>query len=100
MTTKNKIFFISGGTGSFGKHFIKKILQSYSPKKVIIFSRDELKQSEMQYDLKKYKNKLRFFIGDIRDNERLDNAFRGNKIDIVIHAAALKQVPTNRKKME
>lgn len=95
MTTKNKIFFISGGTGSFGRHFIKKILQSYNPKKVIIYSRDELKQSEMQYDLKKYKNKLRFFIGDIRDNERLDNAFRGNKIDIVIHAAALKQVPTS-----
>tara|TARA_B110000971_G_C19967350_1_gene480914 strand:- start:265 stop:1287 length:1023 start_codon:yes stop_codon:yes gene_type:complete len=83
---------ITGGTGSFGKKFISNILKNFNPKKVIIFSRDELKQSEMQNsDLyAKYKKKLRFFIGDIRDYDRLNTSFEN--VDIVVHAAALKQV--------
>lgn len=88
----NKVIFITGGTGSFGKKFIKTILVNHNPKKIIIFSRDELKQYEMQKDseLKKYLGKLRFFLGDIRDFDRLMLSMRG--VDIVIHAAALKQV--------
>ena len=85
----NKIILISGGTGSFGQECIKYLLENFSPKKLIIFSRDELKQYEMQ---KKFKNKnLRFFIGDIRDKSRLVSALRD--VDYVIHAAALKHVP-------
>lgn len=94
MLFNNKTFFITGGTGSFGKHFIKTILRKFNPKKVIIYSRDELKQYDLQNELIQYKKKLRFFIGDIRDERRLEHAFFGNKIDYVIHAAALKQVPT------
>ena len=93
---KNKSIFITGGTGSFGKEFIKECLKNHKPKKIIIFSRDELKQYEMQNDifLQNYikKNKLRFFIGDIRDKNRLEMATQN--VDVVIHAAALKQVPT------
>ncbi len=93
---KNSSIFITGGTGSFGKEFVKECLVKHNPKKVIIFSRDELKQFEMQNDplIKKYikQGKIRFFIGDIRDKDRLDMAIQN--IDIVIHAAALKQVPT------
>jgi len=93
---KNKSIFVTGGTGSFGKEFIKECLKNHNPKKIIIFSRDELKQYEMQNDplIKKYsnQNKLRFFIGDIRDKNRLDMAIKN--VDVVIHAAALKQVPT------
>ena len=88
----NKNILVTGGTGSFGQHFIKTILKSFNPKKVIIFSRDELKQFEMAEKLKKYKKKLRFFIGDIRDLPRLKTAMQN--VDIVIHAAALKQVET------
>jgi UDP-N-acetylglucosamine 4,6-dehydratase len=88
----NKVIFITGGTGSFGKKFIKIALNNFNPKKIIIFSRDELKQYEMRKDpeLFKYKNKLRFFLGDIRDFERLKLSMRG--VDFVVHAAALKQV--------
>src|SRR5256886_4798225 len=83
---------VTGGTGSFGKKFIGKLLHSYSSKKVIVFSRDELKQHEMseQYPLSKYPA-LRYFIGDVRDRDRLYRALDG--VDIVVHAAALKQVP-------
>lgn len=85
----NKTIMITGGTGSFGKAFVKIILQKYSPKKVIIFSRDELKQFDMQQELSD--DVMRYFIGDVRDGERLKQAMRG--VDYVIHAAALKQVP-------
>ena len=79
---------VTGGTGSFGKKFTEIVLAEYQPRKVIILSRDELKQSEMrsQFD----DPRLRYFIGDVRDRDRLDRAFRG--VDIVVHAAALKQV--------
>lgn len=88
----NKSILVTGGTGSFGQHFIKTILKDFTPKKVIIYSRDELKQYEMAEKLKEYKRKLRFFIGDIRDLSRLKTAM--NDVDIVVHAAALKQVET------
>src|SRR3989304_1072243 len=88
----NKVILITGGTGSFGKKCTEIILKKYKPKRLIIFSRDELKQFEMAqvYSFKKYPC-LRFFIGDVRDEERLYRAFHG--VDYVIHAAALKQVP-------
>jgi UDP-N-acetylglucosamine 4,6-dehydratase/5-epimerase len=89
----NKVILITGGTGSFGKAFCNQVLKKY-PKvsKIIILSRDEFKQDEMKNNLpKKFLNKFRFFIGDIRDKSRLLMAFSG--VDIVIHAAALKQVP-------
>ncbi len=84
----NKIILITGGTGSFGNEFVEKTLKKYNPKKIIIYSRDELKQFNMMNKFKS--DKLRFFLGDIRDKERLLRACRG--IDILIHAAALKQV--------
>ncbi|MCD4837930.1 MULTISPECIES: UDP-N-acetylglucosamine 4,6-dehydratase (inverting) [Neobacillus] len=84
---KDKTILITGGTGSFGKKFVSKILET-DVKKVIIFSRDELKQFEMAQE---YKDpRIRFFIGDVRDKDRLYRAFEG--VDIVVHAAALKQV--------
>ena len=89
---KNKSILVTGGTGSFGQKFIRTLLEKYNIKKIVIFSRDELKQSDMSVDLFKYKEKLRFFIGDIRDLQRIKLAL--NNVDIVIHAAALKQVPT------
>lgn len=79
---------ITGGTGSFGKRFVKYLFKNYNPKRVVVFSRDELKQFEMQ-QLFQHEN-LRYFIGDVRDYSRLLRAFHG--IEIVIHAAALKQV--------
>ncbi len=89
----DKCVLITGGTGSFGQKMVKTLLERYVPKKLIVLSRDELKQSKMaqlypdeQYDC------IRFFIGDVRDGKRLLEAFRG--VDYVIHAAALKQVPT------
>ncbi len=87
---KNKNILITGGTGSFGKYFAKTVLEKFSPNKVIIFSRDEQKQFSMSTDIifKKYKKKLRFFVGDIRDEARLTDAMNG--VDIVVHAAALK----------
>ena len=91
----SKTIFVSGGTGSFGKSFLKKVLDQYiSLKKIIVFSRDEFKQHSLKNELKFHKNfkKIRFFIGDIRDFRRLSTALEG--VDIVIHAAALKQVDT------
>jgi len=89
-----KSILVTGGTGSFGKEFIKTVFENYPDvKKVIVFSRDEYKQFVMQNmpEFKPYEDKLRFFIGDVRDKERLMRAFEG--VDVVIHAAALKQVP-------
>lgn len=85
-----KVVLITGGTGSFGKKFTSVLLNRYKPKKVIIYSRDELKQHEMQEQFRGHKN-IRFFIGDVRDKDRLLMAF--HNVDFVIHAAALKQVP-------
>ena len=87
----NKSILITGGTGTFGKAFTKYVLDRYEPKKIVIYSRDEFKQFIMQNEFAKYKDKLRFFIGDVRDRDRLARAFEG--VDYVIHAAALKQVP-------
>ena len=89
----NKTVLITGGTGSFGNKFVEMILKEYDPKKIIIYSRDEYKQYLMKQKLKENKKakKVRFFIGDVRDRERLYRAFEG--VDYVIHAAALKQVP-------
>ena len=87
----NKTILVTGGTGSFGKKIIKKILNDYKPKKIIIYSRDELKQYNLQRDLIKFKKQLRFFIGDVRDLPRLKKSF--NQVNYVIHAAALKHVP-------
>ena len=89
----NSTILITGGTGSFGKYFIKTIIEKYNPKKIVIFSRDELKQWDMQL-MWPSTNKLpiRYFIGDVRDKERLIRAMEG--VDIVIHSAALKQVPS------
>lgn len=85
-----KTILITGGTGSFGKKFIEAILKNYKPQKVIIYSRDELKQFEMSQIFNE--PCMRYFIGDVRDLDRLKKAMNG--VDIVIHAAALKQVPT------
>lgn len=87
----NKTILITGGTGSFGKKFTKKILDDYNPKKIIIYSRDEYKQFLMQKQFADHLDKLRFFIGDVRDAQRFSRACDG--VDIIIHAAALKQVP-------
>lgn len=92
----NSTILVTGGTGSFGHKFIERVLEQYEPKKIIIYSRDEFKQDLMRknfilkYGVEKA-NKLRFFIGDVRDKERLYRAFNG--VDYVIHAAAMKQVP-------
>jgi UDP-N-acetylglucosamine 4,6-dehydratase/5-epimerase len=86
-----KSILITGGTGSFGNQYISTLLDRYKPKRLVIFSRDELKQYEMSMKFKGNEDILRFFIGDIRDATRLKEAMRG--IDYVIHAAALKHVP-------
>jgi UDP-N-acetylglucosamine 4,6-dehydratase/5-epimerase len=93
MDLNNKSVLITGGTGSFGKKFLETVLKRFKPKKLVIFSRDELKQYEMQKDpfFSKHAETIRYLIGDVRDSERLHRAFHG--IDIVVHAAALKQVP-------
>ena len=90
----NKTILITGGTGSFGKKCLQMIFQKYNPKKVIIYSRDEFKQYNMKVEFsnKVDIDRVRFFIGDVRDKERLMRAFNG--VDYVIHAAAMKQVPT------
>lgn len=87
----NKTILITGGTGSFGHHFVDYVLAHYEPKKIIIYSRDEFKQFNMANAYKKHEKILRFFIGDVRDEARLFRAMHG--VDYVIHAAALKQVP-------
>lgn len=85
----NKTILITGGTGSFGKEFCRIVFREYSPKKLIVFSRDELKQYEMAQEFTQ--PNIRFFLGDVRDRDRLYRAF--DNVDIVVHAAALKQVP-------
>ena len=91
-----KVILVTGGTGSFGRRFVETVLSRYAPRKLIVYSRDELKQSEMQLELRERfpaetLSCMRFFLGDVRDRARLTLALRG--VDIVIHAAALKQVP-------
>jgi UDP-N-acetylglucosamine 4,6-dehydratase (inverting) len=90
----DKVILVTGGTGSFGKKFLEMVFQKYKPKKVIIYSRDEFKQSIMrsEFDKKVDMSRVRFFVGDVRDKERLYRAFKG--VDYVVHAAAMKQVPT------
>jgi UDP-N-acetylglucosamine 4,6-dehydratase/5-epimerase len=92
MNLLDKTILITGGTGSFGKKFIEVVLKDYRPKKLIVFSRDELKQHEMRRQFPDgIDSPMRYFIGDVRDRDRLYRAFDG--VDIVVHAAALKQVP-------
>lgn len=88
---KGKTVLVTGGTGTFGQAITKRLLADDQIKKLIIFSRDEFKQHHMQQSVSDPYRKLRFFIGDIRDLSRLERAFSG--VDIVVHAAALKQVP-------
>lgn len=90
---KDKVVLITGGTGSFGKKCVEIILRHHSPKKIIVFSRDELKQFDMAQGFPTEKYPVRFFLGDVRDKERLKWAFQG--VDYVIHAAAMKQVPAS-----
>jgi UDP-N-acetylglucosamine 4,6-dehydratase len=89
---QDKVILVTGGTGSFGKAFIRKALTEHRPRKVIVFSRDELKQWEMRQSDPVFDHaNIRYFLGDVRDKERLERAFRD--VDMVVHAAALKQVP-------
>jgi UDP-N-acetylglucosamine 4,6-dehydratase len=90
MNWKNQVVLVTGGTGSFGKKFVEIMLKDFKPKKIIIYSRDELKQYEMQASGLNHPS-MRYFIGDVRDRERLLRAMQG--VDVVVHAAALKQVP-------
>lgn len=87
----NKTILVTGGTGSFGNEFTRYVLENYDPKKVIIYSRDEYKQFVMRNSFREYDDKLRYFIGDVRDEARLRRALSG--VDYIVHAAALKQVP-------
>lgn len=93
---EGKTVLVTGGTGSFGRRFIETVLARTAPRKLIVFSRDELKQHEMQVDMAarftpEQMGRMRFFLGDVRDRQRLTLALRG--VDVVVHAAALKQVP-------
>lgn len=90
MNWNNKVILVTGGTGSFGKKFIQIVLEDYEPEKLIVFSRDEQKQHEMRASGFVQPN-VRYFIGDVRDVNRLRRAM--NEVDIIVHAAALKQVP-------
>jgi UDP-N-acetylglucosamine 4,6-dehydratase/5-epimerase len=87
----DRVILITGGTGSFGKKYVQILLEKYKPKKIIIFSRDELKQFDMQQHFNN--DCMRYFIGDVRDAERVSQAMSG--VDFVIHAAAIKQVPAS-----
>lgn len=89
MDFNGKVILVTGGTGSFGRKFLETVLERYEPRKVIIFSRDELKQSEMAREFGG--PNVRYFIGDVRDLDRLKRAMHG--VDVVVHAAAMKQVP-------
>jgi UDP-N-acetylglucosamine 4,6-dehydratase len=89
MLFDNKSILVTGGTGSFGRAFLRKVLANWRPKRLVVFSRDELKQYEMQQEFSS--PVIRYFIGDVRDGERLTQAMQG--IDYIVHAAALKQVP-------
>ena len=91
MDWSNKVVLVTGGTGSFGKKFIRILLDEYNPAKVIVYSRDELKQHDMREILGFNDPRIRYFIGDVRDKERLSRAMYG--VNIVVHSAALKQVP-------
>lgn len=88
---KDKSVLITGGTGSFGQRCVNFLLEQTEVRRVVVFSRDELKQHQMKMTISDPENKLRFFLGDVRDLERLKRAFKG--VDYIIHAAALKQVP-------
>lgn len=90
----DRSILVTGGTGSFGKAFVRLVLQNSKPRRLVVFSRDELKQYEMEQEFLGHPGRdlLRFFIGDVRDLQRLETALRG--IDFVVHAAAMKQVPT------
>tara|TARA_Y100001980_G_C14556646_1_gene349050 strand:- start:4866 stop:5873 length:1008 start_codon:yes stop_codon:yes gene_type:complete len=90
---RNQSILVTGGTGSFGKYFVKTVLEKYNPKKIIIYSRDELKQFEMQqvWPNDSTDIPIRYFLGDVRDYSRLKRAMEN--VDVVIHSAALKQVP-------
>jgi UDP-N-acetylglucosamine 4,6-dehydratase len=96
MGFNGQVVLVTGGTGSFGKAFVRTLLKHHTPKKIIIFSRDEFKQVEMERaffaEFPKLTERLRFFLGDVRDKNRLMTALHG--VDILVHAAALKQVPT------
>jgi UDP-N-acetylglucosamine 4,6-dehydratase/5-epimerase len=89
----SKTILVTGGTGSFGRQFISTVLHRFSPRKVIVFSRDELKQYEMQNvePFSTHHKSMRYFLGDVRDKARLERAMEG--VDVVIHSAALKQIP-------
>src|ERR1700759_4617349 len=90
MDLNDKTVLVTGGTGSFGKHFIKTVIANYKPKKLIIFSRDELKQFDMQNEFSQAEYPfIRYFIGDVRDRDRLEMALNG--VDYVVHGAAIKQ---------
>jgi UDP-N-acetylglucosamine 4,6-dehydratase len=91
MNWKESTVLVTGGTGSFGKKFCEILLREHQPRKLIVFSRDELKQHEMRIQFAGWDKNLRYFIGDVRDHDRLERAFHG--VDLVVHAAALKQVP-------
>ncbi|CAK0744837.1 UDP-N-acetylglucosamine 4,6-dehydratase (inverting) [Gammaproteobacteria bacterium] len=90
MILENKTILITGGTGSFGQKFISVVLEKHNPRRIIVFSRDELKQHDLR--MKILDPRLHFFLGDVRDRDRLYRAFQAG-VDVVIHAAALKQVP-------
>lgn len=87
-----KTILVTGGTGSFGNEFISYVLNNYDPKKIIVYSRDEYKQFVMRNKLKQFDSKMRYFIGDVRDQPRFRRALAGG-VDYIVHAAALKQVP-------
>jgi UDP-N-acetylglucosamine 4,6-dehydratase/5-epimerase len=92
MSLDGKVILVTGGTGSFGKKFVEIVLSEHRPKKLIVFSRDELKQHEMRRQFPDSTDlPMRYFIGDVRDRDRLYRALNG--VDVVVHAAALKQVP-------